>query len=335
MHTIYSDGIRTPEEIAERASKVGLDFIIITDHGNPNRESLAHQGWIKGILVISGSEISVREGHFVALGFKLPSRSFLGKAKYAMRQVKNLGGFSIIAHPYNMKNPWAGWDAKDFIGIEIINGDSLWREGFFSSLPYFLVFPLRPQYSFLKMTDFPEKNLKKWDELNFKKRIYGFYAVDAHLFYKALFKFLNLHVLVKKPLSHDFQQAKGLILNALSNGKFYNAIDGAARADGFRFWAQKGENIIEMGEMKRIKFPINLNIISPFPFRTETRLIHRGNVILTSNKKHVTIKVRKPGAYRVEVYLRESSPLNREIPWIVSNPIFLRKIRLGGKKKNE
>ncbi|MCP2605124.1 PHP domain-containing protein [Candidatus Aminicenantes bacterium AH-873-B07] len=330
LHTIYSDGTRTPEEIAKRALRAGIDFIIITDHGNinnANKTSLNYQGWLKGILVLAGSEITVREGHFVALGFKISSGEFSVEAKYAMNQIKKLGGFSIVAHPYNIRNPWTGWEAKDFIGIEIINMDSAWRKGFFFSIPYYLSFPLNSQYSLLKMIDFPEKNLKKWDELCLNKKIYGFFAVDTHLFYESLFKILNLHVLINKPLPSEFLKARELIFNALLNGKFYNAIDGAAQADGFRFWAEKGEEIFNMGEHKKIELPVNLYIKVPFPYDTETRLIHRGRVILRTRNKKISFKATKYGPYRVEIYLREPSPLNKKIPWIVSNPIFLRKIK--------
>ncbi|MCP2519385.1 PHP domain-containing protein [Candidatus Aminicenantes bacterium AC-335-A11] len=331
LHTIYSDGIRTPEEIAKRALRAGLDFIIITDHGNLNEKSLNHQGWINGVLVLRGSEVSVREGHFVALNFEISSDEFPAIAKLAMRKVKKLNGFSIIAHPYNLKNPWIGWDTKDPLGIEIINMDSAWRSRFFLSIPYYLVFPFKPQYSLLKMIDFPEKNFKKWDEICLNRRIYGFFAVDAHLFYESLFKILNLHVLVDKPLPSNFPEAKKLIFDALSKGKFYNAIEGAAQADGFRFFGKIGEEKIQMGEQKTVKLPVDLYIRAPFPYKIEIKLIHRGRVVLRTKKKVLSFRAKKYGPYRVEIHLLESSPLSRKIPWIVSNPIFLRKMK--GRRK--
>ncbi|MFQ6082554.1 MAG: PHP domain-containing protein [Candidatus Aminicenantia bacterium] len=327
LHTIYSDGIRPPDEIAKRASRAGLDFIIITDHGGANFKSLANQGWRKGVLVIAGSEVTVREGHFVALGFELPKTEFLPIAKLAMRQVKELGGFSIVAHPYNLKIPWFKWPSKGFIGIEIINGDSLFRKDFLTSFPYLFTFLINPQYALLKMTDYPEDNLKKWDELNLKRRVFGIFALDAHLFYNALFKFLNLYLLIEKPLPSNFEKAKEEVLNTLREGKFYNAIEGVARADGFKFWAKRGNQKIQMGEMKRLRFPVNLKIVAPFSFSTETRLIRNGKLILESTRKEINFRVKRPGVYRVEVFLRESSPLSSRIPWIISNPIFLRKLK--------
>ena len=36
IHTTHSDGTKTPAEIAKIASSASIDFIILTDHGNPN-----------------------------------------------------------------------------------------------------------------------------------------------------------------------------------------------------------------------------------------------------------------------------------------------------------
>jgi hypothetical protein len=43
IHTTFSDGRKTPEEIAAIAARQALDFIVLTDHGRPNLESLASQ----------------------------------------------------------------------------------------------------------------------------------------------------------------------------------------------------------------------------------------------------------------------------------------------------
>ena len=36
MHTRFSDGRKDPDEVAAAAEAAGLDFVILTDHGNPN-----------------------------------------------------------------------------------------------------------------------------------------------------------------------------------------------------------------------------------------------------------------------------------------------------------
>ncbi len=126
IHTTYSDGKKSLDEIAKLASQADIDFIILTDHGNPNYESYSSQGWKEGVLVLAGSELSVSRGHLVALDFELPSGYFSPNTEDAFYEIKAGGGFSIIAHPYS-KNQWSWGKFLEYSGIEIINGNSMLR----------------------------------------------------------------------------------------------------------------------------------------------------------------------------------------------------------------
>ncbi len=79
-----------------------------------------------------------------------------------------------------------------------------------------------------------------------------------------------------------------------------------------------------MGEVIRGISPVTLEIRAEFPYSFEVHLLHNGRDILVTSKKHITLEVRTPGSYRVEVYLREKTPLREDIPWILSNPITLK-----------
>jgi len=107
LHSRMSDGRRTPDQIAALAAEQGLDFIVLTDHGAPNRGSLAAAGRRYGVLVLAGSEISTTRGHLVALGFDPPARDFDRSAEGAAAQTAAAGGFTVIAHPF-AKNGWSG-----------------------------------------------------------------------------------------------------------------------------------------------------------------------------------------------------------------------------------
>jgi hypothetical protein len=312
------------DEIARLAARSALDFVIITDHGHPNVESLAKQGWKDGVLVLAGSELSVSRGHLVGLGFELPSRPFSQNTEDAVLEIQRAGGFSVIAHPYS-KVSWTWGEFVDYGGIEIINGDSSLKRDFLSIIPYLPTLLIKPKFILLKMLDNPGKNLKKWDDLNLIHPIYGYYSVDAHLLYSPALDFLHLHLLLRKPLFKDFEKAKAQIFNTLREGRFYNAIDGAARAKGFRFWAKAGGRTIPMGAVSKYTSPLTIHIRVPFPFSKDVRLLRNGKKILHSQEESLTYEVRVPGVYRVEVYLKEKSPLAKDIPWILSNPIYLRK----------
>ena len=133
--------------------------------------------------------------------------------------------------------------------------------------------------------------------------------------------------MLKTPLSQDFKTAKSQVYEALEKGKFFNAIHAAADATGFRFRGMSRERIISMGETVLIEDSLRLNIKAPFPFRKKVSLVHNGKSILQSNEDNITYIPSQSGTYRVEVYLEEDTSLKKKIPWIISNPIFLRKER--------
>lgn len=79
-----------------------------------------------------------------------------------------------------------------------------------------------------------------------------------------------------------------------------------------------------MGAAVTVSPQFTLHIKAPFSFAKEIHLIRDGKIILRSQKSNLLCSAQQPGIYRVEIYLREKSPLGKNIPWIVSNPIFLR-----------
>lgn len=323
IHTIHSDGRKSPEKIAELASLSSLDFVILSDHGAPNFDSMAAAGWKKGVLVLAGSELSVSRGHLVALDFKRPSVPFSQNAEQASYQIKALGGFSIIAHPYS-KVSWSWGETIGYSGLEIINANTMLKYDISRLIPFAPSLLIKPDYALLKLLKRPDKNLKKWDELNRDHRMFGFFSVDAHLLYKHLLPLLQLHILLNKPLSEEFEQASHQVFSALRQGRFYNAVDSAARANGFRYWAQNGQKRVLMGEESSLDSPAALHIQSAFPFASEIHLIHNGEKIMTSAEKKIVFQPTEAGFYRVEVYLKERTPLHHDIPWILSNPIYFR-----------
>lgn len=323
IHTTHSDGRKTPEQIAKIASSASVNFIILTDHGNPNFESLSAEGWKEDVFVLAGSELSTSRGHLVALDFDLPNSDFFQDADRAAYQVQRQNGFSIIAHPYS-KTLWTWGKSLYSSGIEIINADSMLKNRIWRWIPFTPSLILRPQYFLLKILNVPKKNLFKWDSLSRNHQIYGYYSTDAHLLYKPLMFFLRLHLLLEQPLSSEFKAAKKQIFDSLKQGQFYSAIDSAAEAKGFRFWCTAAQNTIPMGGSGILKHPATLHVSLPQSISKETHLLFNGLSILQSPDDTIELRVEEPGVYRVEVHLKERSPLNKKIPWILSNPIYLK-----------
>jgi len=325
IHSKLSDGRATPEMIARSAASEGLDFIILSDHGSPNFASLRSQGWKEGVLVLAGSELSVNRGHLVALGFREPLRDFPQKAEDALFEIQALGGFGVIAHPYaKVRWSWGGGsDSPHYSGIELINLDHMLKTNYWRMLPYAPALLFKPELAVLKLIDHPKINLEKWDERNQRSEMYGYFSTDAHLLYRATFSAMCLHLRLDQPLDRDFGKARDQVLGALRRGRFYNALEGAAEARGFRFWAEGGGRRVTMGDTVSTAAPLKIGVGADFPFAVEVRVVRDGRKIMTAGGS-LTMSINQPGVYRVEVYLKERSPLDPGAPWIVSNPIFVR-----------
>lgn len=326
IHTTFSDGTKDLDEIVKIASSADLDFIILTDHGRPNYDSYSRQGWKEEVLVLAGSELSVSRGHLVGLDFELPTSRFSQNAEIAVYQINAKGGFTIICHPYS-KVQWSWGKFIDYSGIEIINADSMLKKDILLSLPYLPALLIKPEYALLKILDSPHRNLRKWDELNKIHPIYGYFSTDAHRLYQPAFDFLRLHLLLKTRLSTHFETARYQVYETLKRGRFYNSIHAAAHAGGFRFWGEKRKKMIPMGGSTLLDYPVKLHIKAPFSFSKEIHLVHNGKNVFQSSEENSSYETALPGTYRVEVYLRERTPLAKNVPWIVSNPIFLREAK--------
>jgi predicted metal-dependent phosphoesterase TrpH len=104
MHTAYSDGTGTVEEVLDFAEKhTSLDVVAITDHdtieGALRARDLAAAHSYR-FQIILGEEISTREGHLLALFLQQPVAP--GQSiERSIEQIHAQGGLAIVAHPFN------------------------------------------------------------------------------------------------------------------------------------------------------------------------------------------------------------------------------------------
>lgn len=106
LHSWYSDGRRTPAEIAALAREAGLDFINSSEHNTHS----AHAHWadVAGddLLVMLGEEVTTRNGHVVALGVEPGTfidwryRARDNRFGRFARQIRRAGGLVVPAHPH-------------------------------------------------------------------------------------------------------------------------------------------------------------------------------------------------------------------------------------------
>jgi len=126
IHSDYSDGANSVEEIIEYARGIGLDGIAITDHNTIQGSLKALEFGSENFRIIPGIEISAREGHIIGLGIKEGvGRDLL--AKETIDRIHGLGGLAIAAHPYDVFRSGVGdlIYKLDFDAVEVYNGHTL------------------------------------------------------------------------------------------------------------------------------------------------------------------------------------------------------------------
>jgi len=129
-HSIFSDGTYSVDKILQRSARLGLDFIVITEHVQPRTFPLEHtlesirersrccREWnhpnLEPIDVYPGFEVSTLQGHLILVmdqdylkpknlheletQFSLFDKKYISMEDCA-KMVQPFGGVSIIAHP--------------------------------------------------------------------------------------------------------------------------------------------------------------------------------------------------------------------------------------------
>jgi hypothetical protein len=103
IHTCASDGIFTAEELMERAQKLGLDFIAITDHNQ--MISADELPKVRGFNVIQGMEYTHFLGHSNFLGVDKPYEvpfiaNTFDEVSARFHSADERGALIVINHPF-------------------------------------------------------------------------------------------------------------------------------------------------------------------------------------------------------------------------------------------
>ena len=343
MHTHYSDGSGSHQDIAEAALQSGLDAVIVTDH---NVLVTGFEGYYKNdrrkVLILIGEEVhdqdrDPQKNHLLVLGAAQELATYADEPQLLINAVKDSGGLSFIAHPYDPAAPvfnetdisWVDWSVRDFTGIELWNGLSELKTIIPSKLHgvFYAFFPEFVAHSPITAT------LRKWDDLLEEHRIVAIGGSDAHALHLKLgplsrvifpyqfhFRAINTHLLIPNPLSGEAATDKKMIYAALAAGHCFVGYDLPASTRGFRFSAQGREQDAVMGDEINARGSVTLQ--AHLPSMTEIRLLKNGQPIKTvKNKQALTHITDQAGVYRIEAY---RTYLGRRRGWIFSNPIYVR-----------
>jgi hypothetical protein len=322
-HSHHShDSIGTFEQIGEAARRVGLDFVLITDHIAPRTvengvaEAMEFHARHASPLFIIGAEIgSIEHG---LLAFPL-TEDVTDRHTHPARTIKAIhkqGGVAFISHA----EKYLRWDETPMDGIEIYNLHAAEREmhrlGLIVSS---LILP--PRQMLQTLVTPPQKNFDRWDALLTQRKMPVVGSGDAHAqqwmrvvggttvgIYERVFKVVTTHVLVK-----ELDEAS--VVDALKRGRSYVAFDIWRDATGFSFTATDGATEWMMGDELLFSEKVAFKITLPVP--AEIRLLKDGKLAAQHKGDSFTCKAAAAGVYRVEVFL------NGKL-WIISNPIYVR-----------
>lgn len=332
LHSNYSDGSLSIPEIAAIAQEKDLDYLMFSDHNTlaPKRAGL--EGWYGRVLVLIGCELNDPEDRNHYLAFRIQKEIPTGQwAEAYTKQVKDQGGFGIVAHPAERRNfseayppyPWTAWNVE-FDGIEIWNQLSEWAEGITKrNFAWRILHPLRS-------IRYPVwETLNRWDQLNLNRRVVGVGGIDVHgrkiqiwkyfsiqvYPYKVQFKSIRTHFLLESSIdaSTGFDRAESEIFKALEQGHCFISNYSLGNARGFRFWMENGHHYPMGSRMKAgglNRFHIQV------PCDARIRFLRDGKVIKETYSNACQIQTSESGVYRVEVFRRHRG-------WIYSNPIVV------------
>ncbi|MCK5076706.1 MAG: histidinol-phosphatase [Calditrichia bacterium] len=332
IHSTYSDGTESIPQITQYAKEAGLDYLMFSDHRSLKAFKDGNQRWNDDTLVLIGYEINDADdnNHYLAFDLAEEVNRHLPAMSY-VQEVHKKGGFGIIAHPDEKRDllvehppfPWTAWESEHYTGIELWNGLSEWMEGLTHiNMLYRFIHPRK-----CLKTPMPE-TLKRWDEVNKKRKVVGTGGIDAHahrhkifgiipvriFHYKVQFKTIRTHIMLDIPwkTGGEVEKYKNSIYNSIKETRCFFSNYRLGDAKGFRFWAEGSDKIIEMGETSSYDGEIKLNV--HLPEKALVKLVKNGEYISEKTGQNVEFSEKSPGVFRVEVFKNKNA-------WIFSNHI--------------
>ena len=339
IHTRASDGSGTVGDVAAAAARAGLQFVIMTDHGDGT--TIQSPSYHSGVLCIEGVEVSTTGGHYVALGLGPTPFPLAGEPRDVVADVARWGGFGIVAHPYSQKLDlrWQAWNlATD--GIEWLNGDSEWRERSSWQLAAALThYPFRSPETLTALFTRPVEPLSEWDRLTGQRRVVGLVGADAHAKfgrspvdaraglaafpgYEASFRALSIHVEPVHPLEGNAVADARSVLAGVEAGHLFSSLDGLAHPAQFGFTASSGRSRATEGDDLILDGPVDFHAAVNNPAASLV-LSRNGVPVGRAASDRATFRMAAtPAVYRIEAHV-SSGPADTSVPWIVSNPIYV------------
>jgi len=341
VHSTYSDGTATIEELLDAAGESAVDALLLTDHDTLGARRDGWEGRHDGVLLLVGVEVSPKQGHYLAFGVEREISHQGRSPRQIAEAVRAAGGVGFAAHPFSRGGHMLlpslarrivlphGWPALDeeggMDGLELwsclTDAAEAWRT------PAEAARWLRDPERAVAQGP-PAHHLEIWDRLSARRRVPAIGGLDDHqrgirirgrvrspVAHGRTFALLRTHLLCDEPLSGALEADRASLLAALRAGAAWLHCPFVAPAQGARLWAEgAGGGATLMGsEMPAGQAALRVRL----PARAEVRLLRDGRPVKEAHTAKLDLPVADPGAYRVEA--RIDGRL-----WLLSNPIHLR-----------
>ena len=341
VHSTYSDGTAGVDELVAAAAAAGANAVLLTDHDSLAARRDGWEGRHDGVTVLVGTEVSPKQGHYLAFGVDAEIPHAGRSALEIAAAVRAAGGVGFAAHPFSrggrMLVPGLarrivlphGWPALDdprgCDGIELWSLTTDAAEGW--RTPREALRWLRDPEAAIAGGP-PAHHLRAWDALSARRRVPAIGGLDGHapgirvrgrvrspLSHRRTFGLLQTHLLCDRPLSGDPEADWGTVLAALASGAAWLACPYVAPARGARVWVEGAEgSIIAMGA----EAPARRAVLRVRLARTaDVRVLRDGAPFHEGRAAAMDVDVETRGVYRVEA--RIDGQL-----WLLSNPVHLR-----------
>ncbi len=328
VHSTMSDGLQSPEEIATQARATGVNLVLLTDHGRPNLASSSFRKIIAGVTIVGGSEASLPDGHLTFFGAQeVPEFRLSSFPPEAMDDARGWGGFPVLAYPDDPDYGWRYWDSDLRPGgIEVLNLFTCLRgASWFERLRLAMYYPFS-HYYFLKSITVPAESLAHWDSFLRREKIWGFEASDAHGGFR-----IGSWFEMKVPSYADTFSFVGMGISrryesdpeaAVRSGDFFNCVRGAGEPEQFEFSAHRDFQDFPSGSDVPVNSSLHVEVRAA---KQTVRVVLKrdGAVLREVVGDHLDLETAGAGVYRVEVFLMTHPLLRADVPWILSNPIFV------------
>jgi hypothetical protein len=341
VHTNRSDGAGSVDDVAAAAARAGLQFVVLTDHGDGTRAP-DPPAYRAGVLILDGVEISTSGGHYAAIGMQQAPYPLAGEPRDVVEDVSRLNGFGVVSHGWSAKPElqWRDWPLP-FDALEWLNLDSEWRdEPRLRLASRFALYPFRQPEVLASLASRPASTFQRWDALLATRRIVALAATDAHAqiawrnegalrlavpvpSYESCFRTISTRLELDAPLAGDAARDGASVLAAIRAGHHYTAVDALATPPAFEFRARVGDAFARQGDTLPVGESVAINVRAVGPEGAKIVLLRDGKPIdETTNPRLTYLTTGSRATYRVEVQV-PNAPGRPPVPWIVSNPIHV------------